>query len=368
MSIALLLAAISFILNILFVYLFVRSKKRILLLSESFQKVKNTMIFFNDLAHLGVKYSKDKKERLRKFLETIKRFSDCELSGLILMHDFKTMSIKDIFTTSDLNESIKEELKNYFKTVMDKGCPLKIDTSEKFRNLLVVPVYADNIIVGELFLLNKRNSIFTQEDEENLLTASSYATVMIEGLELSLRLDELIRSDILTGLENHRAFMERLFLEIERSKRFGREFSILILDIDNFTKFNETYGYGKGDEMLVKIGGVIKRSIRSTDFAARYGGESFSIILPETSTDIAMIVAERSRNAINTLRLDNPASPSITVSAGISTFPHDARDGAGLIDAALQALYLAKQRGKNRTCTYRSVKQEFMLERRQSPA
>ncbi|MCX7794296.1 MAG: GGDEF domain-containing protein [Thermodesulfovibrionales bacterium] len=353
--------ALSLLLNVLLLFLFIKIKKKNLHLSESLLRTKNNAVFFNELAHLGVRYSKNKKERLRIFLETIRVFSDCELSGLILLGNCKNFHIKDIFTTAELKEDLRAELEKYFKTVMEKGCPLRIEASERFKNLLLFPVYSGNRIIGELFLINKKNGIFSREDEENFLTVSFHATDVIEGLELSSRLDELIRSDMLTGLENHRAFMERLSFEIERSKRFGREFSVLIIDVDNFAKFNETYGYGRGDEMLMKIGGVIKRSIRSTDFAARYGGESFAIILPETSTDIAMIVAERSRNAINAIRLDNPASPSITISAGISTFPHDGRDTAGLIDAAMQAVYLAKQRGKNRTCTYRNLKQEFLM-------
>lgn len=358
MSIFQVITALGLLLNALFVILWLKEKKKSFALSESFQRMKNNAVFYNEIASLNVKYTRNKKERLKNFLETLRTFADCEHSGLILLNNFKPLSVKDIFTTGELKENIKEELEKYFKTVIDKGCPFKIETSGKFRNLLLVPVCAENTIMGGLFLLNK-NGMFSQEDEENLQIISFYATGIIEGLELSSRLDELTRCDMLTGLDNHRAFMERLTLEIERSKRFDREVSVLIIDVDNFTKFNETYGYGKGDEMLVKIGGVIKRSIRSTDFAARYGGESFGIILPETSTEVAMIVAERSRNAINTLRLDNPASPSITVSTGIATFPHDARDVAGLLDAALQAVYTAKRRGKNRTFTYRNIRQEF---------
>ncbi len=376
MNLSFILIIICLALNIVFLILLIKGRNRLQTISESFHKAKNNISFLSELAHLNVRHNRNKSERVKNFLEAIKSFSDCEVSGLIFIKNSKQPSdIKsgspenrqifwersDVILSTEIEEDIMKELQEKFSIMAEKGCSINPEPSNKIKSLLMVPVYSGNTVIGGLFLLNKIKGVFSQEDEENLIIFSYYATGMIESLELSVRLNELSGSDVLTGLQNHRAFMERLSLEIERAKRFSRELSIIVIDIDNFTKFNETYGYASGDEMLTKISGVIRRGIRTTDLAARYSGESFGVILPETTAEIAMIVAERSRIAINALRLDNPASPSITVSAGISTFPHDARNAMDLVDKALQAVYLAKQKGKNRICSYRDVKQEFLM-------
>lgn len=351
------------ILNAFLLYLLTRERDKLSTLSKSNQSREKLISFFNELANLFVRYNKNRHERINNFLEIIRTYYNCESAGIILINGIKrTFSIKDIFISGDINglkgvENINVAIHEYLKIVAEKNHPLRIESAGNIKNMIIIPINHGNSMTGAMFLLNKTNDNFSQEDEDNLISAASYATAILESLDLSKRLEEFSQLDVLTGLQNHRVFMERLALEIERAKRFNREFSIVIIDVDNFTKFNETFGYHSGDEMLSKIGGILKRNIRLTDLASRYGGESFSLLLTETPTDVALIVAERIRSAINSLRLDNRASPSITMSAGISSFPSDARDALGLTDAALKALYYAKQRGKNRIFSYRTIKQ-----------
>ncbi len=361
---------ISFIFLILVVldafllYLLIKERDKSSTLSKSNQSRERLTSFFNELANLFVRYNKNRQERINNFLEIIRTYYNCESAGIILINGIKrTLSIKDIFISGNINgplkgiENINVALQEYLKIVAEKNHPLRIESAGNIKNMLIIPLNQGNSMTGVMFLLNKTNDNFSQDDEDNLISAASYATAILESLDLSKKLEEFGQLDVLTGLQNLRVFMERLSLEIERAKRFNREFSIVIIDIDNFTKFNETFGYHSGDEMLSKVGGILKRNIRLTDLASRYGGESFALLLTETPTDVAMIVAERIRSAINSLRLDNRASPSITVSAGISSFPSDSRDALGLIDAALKALYYAKQKGKNRIFSYSRIKQ-----------
>lgn len=169
--------------------------------------------------------------------------------------------------------------------------------------------------------------------------------------------DELIRlstTDGLTGLYNHREFQKRLGDEINRASRYNAPLSLLMLDIDNFKKFNDTYGHPSGDVVLRSIGSLILREIRSSDFAARYGGEEMAVVLPETDASQAFLFACRLRENIELLPMTvvGDETVHVTVSIGVASFPEDASDRKGLIEAADQALYFAKSKGRNKAILY----------------
>lgn len=177
--------------------------------------------------------------------------------------------------------------------------------------------------------------------------------VMAENLEKSqAALEELATHDGLTGLYNHREFYQRLEAEMERSKRYGHPLSLLMIDIDHFKAFNDTYGHQSGDYVLRTIADQMRKEVRAVDYVARYGGEEFAIILPEMLASNALSVAERLRNSIATHRItiNERQVGNITVSIGVAAFPEDACSGEELIAAADRALYAAKQAGRNRVC------------------
>ena len=156
--------------------------------------------------------------------------------------------------------------------------------------------------------------------------------------------------DWLTGLYNHGYFQQFLRYELVRSIKQGFPVSLIMIDVDNFKNYNDTLGHSAGDAILREMGQVVRNSIREVDFAARYGGDEFAIVLPYVYRENAIIVAERIHRALTSheffhdesIKLENP-----TVSVGIAIFPEEASNKADLIVQADSMLYLAKQNGKN---------------------
>jgi diguanylate cyclase (GGDEF)-like protein len=177
-----------------------------------------------------------------------------------------------------------------------------------------------------------------------------YLTQVFNTMVDSLRkhhdeLERLSTTDTLTGLSNRRHLMNFLAQEIERAKRAGRPFSILMLDVDHFKKYNDTHGHQAGDEVLARIGAVLRNSIRPYDCAARYGGEEFLVMLSGTSLDPAKESAERIRKQIQAEKFD--AEP-VTISIGVAEYPSHGDTAKAVIGQADAALYEAKRAGRDR--------------------
>jgi len=171
-----------------------------------------------------------------------------------------------------------------------------------------------------------------------------------ELAEANARLAQLAVTDGLTGLYNHRHFHERLTLEVERSQRSGLPLSLLMLDVDHFKQFNDTYGHPSGDEVLRQLARVLGDTRRANDVVARYGGEEFAVILVDTPKFTAAKVAERVRERIydNDFSEAAPRAGRLSVSIGVATFPDDGGDAEALVRSADTALYAAKRAGRNR--------------------
>lgn len=166
--------------------------------------------------------------------------------------------------------------------------------------------------------------------------------------ERNKELEVLSATDALTGLHNRRYMMDTLNAETARHQRYGRQFSIMMVDVDHFKHYNDTYGHPAGDALLKKVGGIVRSSLRINDFAARYGGEEFLILLPDQDQKGALLVAERIRKRIAAETADRPNQrPAITVSVGVATFPESAQKVEPLLAKADAALYRAKKNGRN---------------------
>lgn len=159
----------------------------------------------------------------------------------------------------------------------------------------------------------------------------------------------LATTDGLTDLYNHRYFQEQMRMMVNASMRYESSFSLIILDIDFFKKFNDTFGHQAGDAVLRQVAQTLKKNIRSTDIACRYGGEEMSIILPKTEHDVAITTAHKicERVSSKPFKLPNGKETSVTISLGVSTFPQDGSTTEELIESADKRLYNAKHNGRN---------------------
>jgi len=226
----------------------------------------------------------------------------------------------------------------------------------KTGSFVSIPLKIGEETIGVLNLSDKvSGEVFSEADMSFLHYFASYASIAIRGAhyyKISEEMRTLSITDSLTGLFNRRYFDDRLFEELQRATRYDSVFSLAIFDIDDFKLFNDTEGHLAGDEILKAIADISRDSLRSIDIIARFGGEEFSIIMPQTGRDEAFGVAERVRKNIRNLMplsWKNFPHERITVSVGVATFPMDGRDARSLIKSADKALYRAKVSGKDKT-------------------
>ncbi len=193
---------------------------------------------------------------------------------------------------------------------------------------------------------------FDAGEREMLRYLAGQASVSVENVNLHEVVSAQAVTDELTGLSNQRRFNEWIGNEAERASRFGHDLSLLVLDIDDFKRVNDTHGHLQGDEVLRTIGRVLRDVSRGVDEPSRYGGEEFTVALPETGLDEAVKVAERIRERIAQARVplvEDSGMIQITASLGVASLRETGPGVQALFGAADEALYRAKAGGKNRT-------------------
>jgi diguanylate cyclase (GGDEF)-like protein len=189
------------------------------------------------------------------------------------------------------------------------------------------------------------------EENKSLLEKLKRKNEELEFVNMTLK--ELTIRDGLTGLYNHRHFQETLAAEILRSKRYAKTFSLVFLDVDFFKQYNDTHGHLHGDAVLVALSKLLIAGLRKSDIAVRYGGEEFVLLLPETSKENAFALAGTIREKIAAHPFpgrETQPQGKVTVSMGIAAFPEDGSDSSTLLHRADEALYEAKNGGRNRVC------------------
>lgn len=160
---------------------------------------------------------------------------------------------------------------------------------------------------------------------------------------------KLATTDGLTDLYNHRYFQEQMIMQVANCRRYNSKFSLILIDIDFFKKFNDTFGHQSGDAVLRQVAQKLKKNVRSTDYACRYGGEEMSIILPTTDKNEAIITAQKICEAVaeTPLKLAGDKESIVTISLGVATYPEDGQTPSEIIDSADKRLYNAKENGRN---------------------
>jgi len=228
------------------------------------------------------------------------------------------------------------------------------------NSFVIVPVKTREKILGVISLTDKKDAgYFNNEDLKVLELLSNNVAVHIENIRLSEKNKTLAIIDPLTELFNHRYFQEQLLEEIYRAERYRRSMSIMMLDIDNFSAYNQAHGYSAGDAVLKQIGSLIKENIRQVDVLCRYGLDEFAIILPETKMKETLFVGEKVRERISTAvftekenRKSSLGMTRLTVSVGIA----EHRLGLSkeeFIRHASAALLEAQQKGRNCVCVFK---------------
>ncbi len=230
------------------------------------------------------------------------------------------------------------------------GMPI-LDPKERVTTgagFLAMPLRAQKRVCGALFLTRESEG-FTARELQLLRIYCNQAAVAIENAIVYERVENLAATDGLTGLFNRRYLEGALERELARAERSCSSLALLLLDIDHFKSFNDTYGHAMGDLVLKNVATTLQRGLRQADVLARFGGEEFVVLLPQVGERGALESAERIRAALESSGIHPGGSGKrVTVSIGLAMFPDDADSSESLLSAADEALYRAKDAGRNR--------------------
>jgi diguanylate cyclase (GGDEF)-like protein len=332
-----------------------------------------TVGLYNILNHQYQKHQVDKLITLTRIgtaiATTLKLGEVLELALTSLVKDlgYDRAQVYLLDEANKIRENVSVDFRGYFHSLEDVSNitqlfdSLLADNKPSFlarkfsANLIAyVPINCKNRRTGLLIVDNLfSRQPLTDYDLSFLAILADQLSTIIENSRLFEKVEKLSITDSLTGLFNHRYFYERLGEEISRANRFGNTLSLIMLDIDNFKNFNDTYGHQAGDAVLHTVSRIIQKCIRAIDIASRYGGEEMAVILPGTDIEGAKIIAERIRVGIKEYEQKiNHTIVHITVSIGLVCYPIDATTKSDLVGKADQALYWVKHHGKDGVCAF----------------
>jgi len=218
-------------------------------------------------------------------------------------------------------------------------------------SFITIPLSVGDKSLGVLTVGHPSGEPFRETEIQFLTSLANQVAVAVDRCRLYSRTKELSVRDELTGLYNRRHFQEVVRMEIKRASRFASATSLLMIDVDHFKEFNDTYGHVKGDLMLKELGRLLSEHVREVDTVARWGGEEFVVVLPDTPLTDSVHVAEKLRSLVEEQSVVFctllEVSRAITVSIGVSSYPERADSEEALLNSADVALYDAKGRGRN---------------------
>lgn len=344
---------------------------RIFKLQEIYTKCARELGILN-IATERLKPVKEPELLYETILDTSVHLAKAEKGSLMMAED--GTSYLTVKAAKGINKNLMKEIRikageGIAGWVFKEGIPLIVEDIEKNKQILArkrpkyktgsfisIPLKVENKTIGVLNISDKiTGEVFSEEDLILLRSFATYASIALERsnyYNLAELLKELSNTDSLTGLFNRRYFEERFFEELQRSNRHSLEFSLAMIDIDDFKVFNDTEGHLAGDEILKNISNIAKECLRVIDVISRFGGEEFAVIMPQTDKNEAFLVAERIRKSVKEQIPKTWTSfpkDHITITIGISTFPADGKDRKEMIKNADKALYKGKLDGKDKT-------------------
>ena len=215
---------------------------------------------------------------------------------------------------------------------------------------LCIPMMAQGEALGVLYLSSLETGTLTPAKQQLATTVAEHIALAMANLKLRETLQNQSVRDALTGLFNRRYMEESLKREMQRCDRKQQPLSIVMIDVDRFKRFNDTFGHNAGDAVLRELAQLLQKYVRGSDIACRYGGEEFTLILPEASLDVTQQRAEQIRTAAKQLNVEcnGQSVGAITLSMGVASFPNYGLDPEVVIKAADEALYRAKNEGRDR--------------------
>jgi diguanylate cyclase (GGDEF)-like protein len=238
---------------------------------------------------------------------------------------------------------------------------LSAATSARFfaesQSRMRIPLVSFGQTLGVLALDSSQPDAFHDGDLQSLESVADICATAIQNAHYVERVKQLAYLDGLTGIFNRRFFELRILEEIERARRYGSGMAVIMADIDQFKRLNDEFGHVLGDEVLRQVSSLFHQQVRKIDVVCRYGGEEFAILLTQTGADQAFSIAEKLRKMVSTWQF--PGVPrTVTVSAGAAAFPEHGTTRDELVKAADNALYAAKQAGRNRVCLGNSARRQ----------
>ncbi len=344
---------------------------RILDLQNIYTKCTKELDIFN-IATERLRPLKEPDLLYETILDISVRLANADKGSVMLLENGSSYLI--IKAAKGINKKLMQEIRikageGIAGLVFKKGTPVIVEDIEKDMHIpakkrpkyktgsfISIPLKIEDKTIGVLNIADKiTGEVFSEGDLKLLRSFATYASIALERsnyYSLAGVLKELSNTDSLTGLFNRRYFEERFFEELQRSSRHNLEFSLAMIDIDDFKLFNDTEGHLAGDEILKNISNIAKESLRVIDVISRFGGEEFAVIMPQTDKNEAFLVAERIRKSVKEqISKTWTLFPKdhITITIGISTFPSDGKDRKEMIKNADKALYKGKIEGKDRT-------------------
>ncbi len=312
--------------------------------------------------------SLDLSNSIKKVMERIKEMTRAEAWSILLVDQetgdlvFEKMESKKAKVIRKFRLKIGEGIAGW---VAQEGIPVivpdvtkdkrffgEVDKAIHFKtkSILCVPIKSQNQVIGVLELVNKKTGEpFLKDDLDLVMRIIDQLAIAIERTLLYQRMRELAITDDLTKLFNTRYLNRTIEVEIQRSTRYNTSVSLIFMDIDYFKNVNDRHGHLVGSKLLVEMAQLLLKSLRTVDIVARYGGDEFVIVLPQTSPDAAILIAERMRKAIEqyTFLKKEGYFLKLTASFGVASYPESAKSKEELIRLADEAMYKVKYKTRN---------------------